>query len=287
MKKRLIIIFLVILLINIFIFSNYIISNIYQYSFLFIRNLFFYTFIIYIISSLLIDNDLLEILNPISFVTIMSMISGFPSGIKYSKDLLDKGYINEDCANYLVSFCHFPNPLFITGSVSKIIGFNNSILILLSIYISSFITSRILKRNFNIKTNYIYKDNNIGFMNSLNKAIINSFKTILIIYGTSIISLIFVLIIIKIFKPTGLLYCVITLIFDLTKGIFSTTLIHNKRIRLYLILIFITFGSLNIHLQSKSICGNKINYKYFLIGRIMTRLIILQVILLKMMTNSI
>lgn len=275
MKKRLIIIFLVVLLINLFIFSNYIINNIFDYTNLFIKNLFFYTFIIYIISSLFIDNDLLEILCPITYTTIMSMISGFPSGVKYTKELLDKGYINDDCTNYLITFCHYPNPLFIIGSVSTIIGMNNSIFILLSIYISSFITSRIFKRKFNINTNYIYKDNNISFMNSLSNSIINSFKTILIIYGTSIISLVIVLIFIKIFKPTGIIYSILLGIFDLTKGIFSTTLINNKRIRVYLILTFITFGSLNIHMQVKSICNNKTNYKYFLYGRITTTFIVI------------
>lgn len=275
MKKRLIIIFLVVLLINLFIFSNYIINNIFDYTNLFIKNLFFYTFIIYIISSLFIDNDLLEILCPITYTTIMSMISGFPSGVKYTKELLDKGYINDDCANYLITFCHYPNPLFIIGSVSTIIGMNNSIFILLSIYISSFITSRIFKRKFNINTNYIYKDNNISFMNSLSNSIINSFKTILIIYGTSIISLVIALIFIKIFKPTGIIYSILLGIFDLTKGIFSTTLINNKRIRVYLILTFITFGSLSIHMQVKSICNNKTNYKYFLYGRITTTFIVI------------
>ena len=274
MKKRLIIFILLFILIFLFIFSNYIITNIYQYTNLFIKNLFFYTFIIYIISSLLIDNDLLEILNPITYIILMSMISGFPSSSKYTKELLDKGYINEDCANYLITFCHYPNPLFITGSVSTIIGMRNSIYILLSIYISSFITSRLFRRRFNIQSNNIYKDNNISFMNSLNTSIVNSFKTISLIYGTSIISLIVVLIIIRIIKPTGIIYSLLFGLFDLTKGIFSLTLLQNKRIRVYLILMFITFGSINIHLQVKSICSNKIDYKYFLYGRFITTLLI-------------
>ena len=222
----------------------------------------------------------------------MSLISGFPSSVKYTKELLDKGYINEDCANYLITFCHYPNPLFITGSVSTIIGMHNSIFILLSIYISSFIISRIFRSRFDIKISTVNKNNNINFMNSLNNSIINSFKTITLIYGISIISLIIALIIIRIFKPTGILYSILFGLFDLTKGIFSTTLIHNKRIRVYLILMFISFGSINIHLQVKSICGNKINYKYFLVGRIITSImaplmLVVAMILSKMMMNSI
>lgn len=275
MKKRLIIIFLLFILVNILINSSFIINNIYDYTNLFIKNLFFNTFIIYIISSLLIDNGLLDILNPIIFTNVISMISGFPSGIKYSKELLDKEYINKDCANYLVTFCHYPNPLFIIGSVSTIIGMKSAIFILISIYISNFIVSRIFKYRFNITTNYIYRKSNYNFMTSLNNSIMNAFKTILLIYGTSVISLVILLIIINVIKPTNIIYSIISGIFDLTKGIFSTILINNKRIRVYLILMFITFGSLNIHLQVRSICNKDINYKYFLFGRLLSTLLVI------------
>ncbi|MBR6949685.1 MAG: hypothetical protein IKH54_05845, partial [Bacilli bacterium] len=78
MKKRLILLLLVLFLILIFINLNYIIKNILDYTYLFINNLFFYTFIIYIITSLLIEYDLLSILKPIHYINIMSIISGFP-----------------------------------------------------------------------------------------------------------------------------------------------------------------------------------------------------------------
>ena len=94
MKKKLVLSMLVILLLLIFFNSDYIIKNIIDYTKLFITNLAFYTLIMYVIASLLVDYDLLEVLNPKSFITIMSMLSGFPSGAKYTKDLVDKGYIS-------------------------------------------------------------------------------------------------------------------------------------------------------------------------------------------------
>lgn len=281
MKKRLILIILLLVLLLIFINSNYIISNIVSYTDTFINNLFFYTFIIYIISSLLIDYDLLDILNPISFITIMSMISGFPSGAKYIKELYDKGYINDSTSNYLITYCHYPNPLFIIGSVSKLISIRYSIIMLFSIYMSSLITSRIFKEKnlYNIKTN----NKKYNFMNSLNNAINNSFKTIIIIYGTSIISLIIGLLITKYIHSTGILYSTIFGIFDLTKGIFSTVILQNKRIRTILILLFINFGSLSIHLQVNSIINNSpIKYKSFLKGRIINTFISLIILLVIM-----
>lgn len=281
MKKRLILIILLLVLLLIFINSNYIISNIVSYTDTFINNLFFYTFIIYIISSLLIDYDLLDILNPISFITIMSMISGFPSGAKYIKELYDKGYINDSTSNYLITYCHYPNPLFIIGSVSKLISIRYSIIMLFSIYMGSLITSRIFKEKnlYNIKTN----NKKYNFMNSLNNAINNSFKTIIIIYGTSIISLIIGLLITKYIHSTGILYSTIFGIFDLTKGIFSTVILQNKRIRTILILLFINFGSLSIHLQVNSIINNSpIKYKSFLKGRIINTFISLIILLVIM-----
>lgn len=279
MKKRLIIIFLLILLILIFINSNYLISNIITYTDTFINNLFFYTFIIFVISSLLIDNDLLDLLNPISFISIMSLISGFPSGSKYIRELYDKDYINSDTCNYLITYCHYPNPLFVIGSVSQLIGIKYSTFVLFSIYISNFITSRLFKVKSTFNTNSISK--NYNFMNSLTKAINNSFKTIIIIYGTSILSLIIGLLITKYISCTGVFYSIILGIFDLTKGIFSTILINNKRIRAILILLFINFGSLSIHLQVNSIINNTpIKYKNYFKGRLISTTISLIILLI-------
>ena len=61
------------------------------------------------------------------------MLTGFPSGPKYVKDLLDKKLISKDYANYLIMFTHFPNPLFILGSVSTIKGINTLKLLIIII----------------------------------------------------------------------------------------------------------------------------------------------------------
>ena len=48
---------------------------------------------------------------------ILSFISGFPSGAKYTKLLYDKKLISKEYANTLLSFCHFPNLLFLFSTV--------------------------------------------------------------------------------------------------------------------------------------------------------------------------
>lgn len=267
MKKRLILLLLVLFLILIFINSNYIIKNILDYTYLFINNLFFYTFIIYIITSLLIEYDLLSILKPTHYINIMSIISGFPNGPKYIKDLYNKRIIDLDTCNYLIYYNHYPNPLFVIGSISSIISKKYSIFILLSIYISNLIVSRIFKKK-DISIIYHNYTSNNSFSYNLTNSIYNSIKTIIIIYGTSIISVIMGLLITKYIYVNSIIYSISFGIFDLTKGIFSTTLIHNKRISSILILLFISFGSISIHLQTKQILSDtNISYKNYLKGR--------------------
>ena len=277
--KKIIICILSIILILIFINSNYIITNLIDYTNLFINNLFFYTFIIYIISSLFIDYDLLSIIKPTTYITIMSMISGFPSGAKLIKEALDKEYIDNNTANYLITYTHFPNPLFIIGSISKIISKEYSLIILFTIYISNYITSRFFKIKSNYKTNSI--NSNKSFSYYLNNSINNSFKTILLIYGTSICFYIISLIINRYFFINNTIRSIIFGLFDLTKGVFSTSFIHNKRISCILILLFINLSSISIHMQVKSIISNSsISYKRFLIGRIISTCISIIIIIM-------
>ena len=72
-----------------------------------------------------------------SFVIILSILSGFPSSAKYTKELLLKGEINDEEATKLLTFTHFSNPLFILGTLS--IMFLNNKEIGLSILISHYI----------------------------------------------------------------------------------------------------------------------------------------------------
>lgn len=280
MKKRIILFLLVILLIFIYLNSDYLVKNILEYTENFIKNLFPYTFIIFTISSLLVDYDLLSILDPKYYITIMSIISGFPSGAKYTSELLAKNYIDDEVANYLITYTHYPNPLFILGAVSTIISKELSIKLLFSIYVSSFITSRIFK----VKTNKSFIKNNtqtVNFTNSLSKSINGAFKTLILIYGTSIFALLISLIITRSFNLNGILYSIVNGTFDLTKGIFSTLIINNKRIRSILILIFINFASISIHMQVKSILDNsKISYRNFFKGRIISTLIALLIFIM-------
>ena len=94
-------------------------------------------------------NKIFKINSNTSFILVMSMISGFPSSAKYTKELYLKGIINELEASKILLFTHFSNPLFILGAIS-ITYLNNKkigLLILIIHYITNFIIGFFLRMN--------------------------------------------------------------------------------------------------------------------------------------------
>ena len=74
-------------------------------------------------------------------ILILSMISGFPSNARNTRNLYDKGAMTLQEANHILIFSHFANPIFILTTVSifflhsKQIG----IILLITHYLSNFI----------------------------------------------------------------------------------------------------------------------------------------------------
>lgn len=292
MKKNyhqfLIIIFLLIILISSLFNSNLIITSILEYTELFLTKLFPVSFIFFILSSLLIDYGLIETISKLFhingatfFVTLMSLVSGFPSGSKYTKELLAKELITKDYANYLIKFTHFPNPLFVLGSVNIVLNnYNISFYLLISIILSNLIIALFLKPK--VKISLPNKTLSItSFPQSLQNAIFSSFKTIILIYGTSLFFYLISILLSNILSLNNYNYVILMGIFDLTKGVFSTTIISSILIRALIILIFISFGGVSIHMQVKSILFNSdIKYSSFLKGRLLATFLSIVIFLL-------
>ncbi|MBR3049794.1 MAG: hypothetical protein IKG58_04495 [Bacilli bacterium] len=256
--------------------SSLVITSIINYTELFITKLFPASFIFFIISYLLLDYNLVFYINrlfrvngAVFYVLILSLISGFPSGSKYIVDLYKRGIITDKLSNYLLMFTHFPNPIFILGSVS--ILFNNKlypIYILIVLIISNFIIGFLFRPKTIEKINY--ECNNTTFSNSLSKAVISSFKIILLIYGTSIFFYLIITIISKYISFSNYSFIFVNGIFDLINGIFLTSLINNDFIKALFIIFFISFGGISVNMQVKSIISDtSVSYKYFIIGRML------------------
>lgn len=275
-QRIIIITFLLTLLILYTINSTLIIKSIIDYTNLFITKLFPTNFIFFMLSTILIDQGLIELINnklklngSIFYVTIMSILSGIPSGSKYTKDLLNKGLISNKTANYLLSFTHFPNPMFVLNTVTILLNKTLALKILICLILSNLIIALIFKPQ-KKEVITINDSPSKDFSESLSKAIIDSLKVILIIYGTSVFFYLITVIINKYLTLNVLSHVLLNGIFDLTKGLFSISLLSNKLLKSLLIIIFFSFGSLSVHIQIKSIITNtSLKYKYFILGRLL------------------
>ena len=261
--------------------STIIINEFINYTNIFITKLFPTTFIIYIFANILINYQIINKLETlfqskasIIYIIIMSMISGFPSGPKYIKNLLNKNYIDLKTANYLIYFTHFPNPLFILGTVQNIINNKETTyIILISIILSNLLISITLPfPEQSIKT--LPKFQTKSFSNILSQAIMDSLKISILIYGTSIFFYLISILITNYLNLPIYLYIPIMAFFDLTKGITLASLIKNKLIQAIFIIIITTLSTLSIHIQTKSILTDtNIKYKNFIIGRIISTIL--------------
>lgn len=251
--------------------SNLIINEFLSYTNIFITKLFPSVFIIYILSDLLINYGIIKLLKKITkypttiYILLISLISGFPSGPKTIKDLNNKEFISEEESNKLIKFTHFPNPIFLFSTISLIT--KNISIIYISIIISNLIILIINKPKSNNKLPNIKEQD---FTTTLSNSIIKTLKIIILIYGTSIFFYLISVIILKYLNNQDL-YILINILFDLTKGITTTSLINNQTLKDLVIILLLTISPLNINIQIKSILSDtNIKYINFIKGRIIS-----------------
>lgn len=295
MKKKitnlLILTLLIFILISILVYPSEIIESV-LFSFEIWKNNIFPTlFPFFIISDLLTNYGLINILGKLtknimkklfylpgeaSFVIISSMASGFPSSAKFIKSLLDKQILNNDEAEYLLTFTHFSSPLFVIGFIGcttlgeKKLGY----IILFSHIISNFIIAFLTrKKEFyinNSSSKELIKSERKGFTEALTISITKTINTLLLLLGIITTFLIISTIILKFFNTSPLIKSLISGILEMTQGI---KYISNIEIPLYvksaIIGGFISFGGISVHLQVMSILSEtKIKYRTYFLARI-------------------
>ncbi len=278
------VVFLIVSLIN----GELVITNILEYTNIFFTKLFPVSFLFFIISSLFIDYGLIELLSKLLkvntakfYVFLLSLISGFPSGSKYTKELLEKDLLSIEEANSVIKVAHFPNPLFVLGTLNGILQDKGLCLkILGALILSNFLLFCLLptKKGQKIETK---KDLPKDFTESLSKAILGAFRVMIIIYGTSLFFNLISSMICHYLTLDIYSYVIINGLCDLTKGIASLPLISNKIVQANLALIFLAFGGISIHMQTKSILlDTPISYKEFFKGRIWGTLLAVIILLI-------
>lgn len=240
-----------------------------------------------LISNLLINYGFLDVLSFIlgpfiekiyrlprvcAYPIVASIFTGFPTGSKYTKDLLDNNKISVYEANRLIMFTSFSNPLFIVSSVGETLLNNKKVgfLIFFSHLISGLLIGIIYKSKDKIKDNDItitYKKK--PFINVLTNSISDIFKILINMLGIIIFFLIIITILNTFFK-NNLFTIIIKGLIEVTTGItYISSYGINLRLKASIIGLLLSFNGLSVHLQTKSIImGTKIKYKNFFIARI-------------------
>jgi len=219
-----------------------------------------------------------------SFVLFGSIISGIPSGARYSKQLLDSNSITEDEANHLITFTHFANPLFIIGTIGSLLLKNVKLgyIILIShilgnIIIGFIFRNRIYIEKEDISLNKAFQamhkkriSNKYNFISILSNSIYNTIDILFLLLGIIIIFLLLSNVISKLIINENLLL-VVKGIMEMTQGVKYVSLSNiSLLMKTIFITFFISFGGLSVHLQISSIINeSKIKYKNFLIARIL------------------
>lgn len=217
-----------------------------------------------------------------SYAFFTSLFSGFPSGSKYVKDLLEKKLLTEEEANYLIMFTHYSNPLFIVSTIGILLlnDIKYGYIILFSHILSNILIAFIYKKKKKIYNVYNKKElkehanylsmNNKIFITVLISAIWKSFKILLNMLGIIMFFLMITTIVNKLFYFPPLLKATISGLLEMTQGVnYISKLNLSINIKSAIIGAMISFSGLSIHFQVKSIIEtSKIKYKNFLIARI-------------------
>ena len=207
-----------------------------------------------------------------SFIILVSLISGFPSGSKYITESLKSKSISKDTANYLLTFTHFANPLFVLGTCGLILNsLSLAYKILVIQILSNLILGIILRPKEIIPSNSLTDYQNKSFLEALPKAINDAIKVLLFMLGSITFFMFFSKLLTSTLSLNPFFNTILTGILDMTSGIsLVNTIDTTNYIRGLFVLTFITFGSFSVHLQVlNNIKEVDIDYKYFLFGRIL------------------
>ena len=227
-----------------------------------------------------------------SYALIVSLFSGFPSGSKYVKDLLEHNLLTEKEANHLIMFTHYSNPVFITSTIGAFLLQNQKYgyIILFSHIISNMLVALMFKekskklyksQKFNVILKNIHNKKHKNFISILTNSILESFKLLVNMLGIITFFLIITTLINNILHLNVFFKVLISSFFEMTQGVKSVSqLALPINIKSAIIGAIISFSGLSVHFQVKSIIdGTTIKYKNFLLARIIQSILCFFIIL--------
>lgn len=212
-----------------------------------------------------------------TFIFLMSIISGFPSGAKYITKDYNNNYITKEEGNQLLLFTHFANPLFVLGTCGILL---NNRKLAYKILICQLLANIILGILVRPKEITISKEKEGAFnapslISILPDAINEAMEVLIFMLGSITIFQFFTNCFLLFTNESVFVKTIFTGIMDLTSGIsLVPSLPISLELKGLIMLIFITFGSLSVHLQViNAIKSTNLSYANFFIGRILETVI--------------
>ena len=253
------------------------------------NNIFPTLFPFFIISDLLINYGFVEIVSnffsPLmklfkikkecAFIFVLSIFSGFPSNSKYTKELYEKGVIDEYTATKVLTFTHFSNPLFILGTLSMFLNQKLALIVLISHYLGNLIVGMIY-RNYHPsydekKVFFEFNKNSDSFIQVLTNSIVKTIDTLLLLLGIITCFLVLTTIIDNTLNLPTFVQYILNGIIEMTQGLKYVSILNiDLRFKTIISTFFLSFGGICIHTQVKSILkGTNIKYLPYLLARIL------------------
>lgn len=249
-------------------------------STLFILNVFPFLFIMFFLNNLLIEMNFpyyfqKAFSNRYLYIFLMSMLSGAPTNAIIIESFLERKVVNEKDASVLLSFTMFNSPLFLYYYFHKI--FTNNLIIIklfLFVYLANTIIFILFSKKLSATCNYSLSFNKVNIVNAITKSIKKSINSIINIYATILIFKM----ISDLFLPSKSL---LRGFIEITQGLELLSIINLPiKIKELLLLVFLSFSGLSIHIQLASILKDyNINYEYLYYTRILLMLFSLLVLL--------
>lgn len=210
-----------------------------------------------------------------AFVLILSMLSGFPSSAKYISNLLEENAINEREATFLLQICHFANPLFLIGTVITLLLKDQSLLLplLFAHYLPNFLLGFFLRPSMqpdDFKSEKISSKPTLSFGENLTDALNGSFRTLFLILGILITFLILQTILTTHLPLSKMSELFLSGILEMSQGVMQVGMSSLPQlVKGSLIVFFLSFGGLSIHMQVFSILSKtKLKYQPYFFARL-------------------
>lgn len=222
-----------------------------------------------------------------AFIFIMSILTGFPSNAKYTRELYQNNSIDKKQATKILTFTHFSNPLFILGTLSISFLNNKEVgLLILSIHYFTNIMLGIIFKNYyptnekNSKISlkkafnnmHIHRINNSNnFSNIMINSILNTINTLLLILGVITIFLVITTIINSNINLNNYNQSILNGFVEMTQGLKYISILNIPlKFKATLSTMILSFGGLSVHMQIIGILSDtEIEYIPFLTARIL------------------